>query len=425
MAKQIFYSWQSDLPNSTNRDFLESVLKESIREVATNMEFTEAERDEGLELDKDTKGVPGNPPIADSIFGKISTCAVFVPDLSFVGSTADGRQLPNPNVLIEYGYALSAVGYCRIVPIMNTAHDEKSMESLPFNMRHRRHPLTYSLAKGATKEEKNKVKQTLIKEVSKAILLILKKDTEPAAAPALHEPTPSTTDPSTFLQDGETLPLPSSYFKYTDRNFRLPQNQHMYLRIMPIHTTAPLSSEKQAYDLLSNSNVTPLEYEDNGRDSDRNKYGAFVVSHKENNIFNLTQLFLNNELWGIDCYLLDKERCMKSAKVKVGFLQSGQVEKTFISTLATYLSFYRDRLELQPPIKFMAGMTGVEGYRMEVPDMRPGFYKRELEGKVLNDNIKFETTINDLDVTPASILRPFFEHVWEKCGLKRPDKVWT
>jgi hypothetical protein len=54
-----------------------------------------------LTVDRDTKGVPGSPPIVDTIFRKIDGTAIFVPDLTFVGKRADGRPTPNPNVLIE------------------------------------------------------------------------------------------------------------------------------------------------------------------------------------------------------------------------------------------------------------------------------------------------------------------------------------
>ena len=73
MADKIFYSWQSDRPNNTNRGFIEDALTKAIRNLgrADNELYTPL-RD--LELDKDTKGMPGSPPIADTIFRKIEAC---------------------------------------------------------------------------------------------------------------------------------------------------------------------------------------------------------------------------------------------------------------------------------------------------------------------------------------------------------------
>lgn len=142
MAKTVFYSWQSDCPNSTNRTFIEDALEKAIKEVSSDIEVLKAERDGPLELDKDTQGVPGIPPITDVIFQKISGAAVFVPDLTLVGKTEKNRLIPNPNVLIEYGWALCALGHSRMVPIMNTAFGKATAENLPFNMRHLRCPIT-------------------------------------------------------------------------------------------------------------------------------------------------------------------------------------------------------------------------------------------------------------------------------------------
>jgi hypothetical protein len=137
MSQTIFYSWQSDLPNKTNRSFIEQAINKAIQQISTDTALENADRpetEEDLELDKDTKGVTGSPPIADTIFEKIEQATVFVPDLTFVGSS-DKRQFPNPNVLIEYGYALKVLGHSRIIPIMNEAYGEVNGSSLPFDMK--------------------------------------------------------------------------------------------------------------------------------------------------------------------------------------------------------------------------------------------------------------------------------------------------
>jgi hypothetical protein len=43
--------------------------------------------------------VPGTPPITDTILKKIQNCDIFVPDVTFVASTAGGKLVPNPNVM--------------------------------------------------------------------------------------------------------------------------------------------------------------------------------------------------------------------------------------------------------------------------------------------------------------------------------------
>ena len=110
MPITIFYSWQTDSPPATNRNFIEGALKKAIKKLQADVELVNSIRDQSLALDKDTKDVPGTPPIVQTIFGKIDECAAFVPDLTFVGKTPKGRLLPNSNVLIEYGWALKSSG---------------------------------------------------------------------------------------------------------------------------------------------------------------------------------------------------------------------------------------------------------------------------------------------------------------------------
>ena len=153
----VFYSWQSDSPLDLNKDFIEKALKEALKRLPSDATLEKALRDATVELDKDTEGVGGSPKIVDTIFRKIEGCAAFVADLSFVGESKRGfkkasgkpRQFPNPNVLIEYGYALKCRSEEKVVGIMNTAYGKPGEESLPFNVRHTVWPKTYQLAKSS------------------------------------------------------------------------------------------------------------------------------------------------------------------------------------------------------------------------------------------------------------------------------------
>jgi hypothetical protein len=175
MSQTIFYSWQSDLPNKTNRSFIQEALEKAIREIARDTGLEDADRPETetqLELDKDTKGVTGSPPIVETILGKIEKATIFVPDLTFVCSS-DKRYTPNPNVLIEYGYALKVLGHSRIIPIMNEAYGKVNEHSLPFDMKHLRWPRTYDLPDNADPDKKKTEMINLVKYLVKEIRQIL------------------------------------------------------------------------------------------------------------------------------------------------------------------------------------------------------------------------------------------------------------
>ena len=144
MKKTVFYSWQSDLPNTSNRGFIEKALKKAVKEIAD---------DESIDvepvIDRDTAGVGGSPEISGTIFEKIAKADVFVADVSIINKDEKGRKVPNPNVLIELGYAFKALGHNKVILIMNTEFG--GLELLPFDLRTRR-VLTYDTTQEKTKE---------------------------------------------------------------------------------------------------------------------------------------------------------------------------------------------------------------------------------------------------------------------------------
>jgi hypothetical protein len=130
MRRTVFYSWQSDLDPKLNRNLIEDALGRALKAIkkeATTIEPV---------LDRDTSGMPGSPAIADTIFNKIATADVFVADVSIINSGVEGRKTPNPNVLLELGFAISELGWDRILLVGNTAFG--TPESLPFDLRGRR-----------------------------------------------------------------------------------------------------------------------------------------------------------------------------------------------------------------------------------------------------------------------------------------------
>ena len=127
----VFYSWESDLPNSTNRGFIQKALEDAARSIRG---------DDSIKIDpvidRDTSGVPGSPDIANTIFSKIDGSDIFACDVSIINQGEKSRPTPNPNVLIELGYAVKALKSERIIMIMNTAFG--GPELLPFDLSKKR-----------------------------------------------------------------------------------------------------------------------------------------------------------------------------------------------------------------------------------------------------------------------------------------------
>jgi hypothetical protein len=134
-AWTVFYSWQSTLPNSTNRGFIRTSLDKAVAEINR-----ETVVEDSVRIDSDTNGRPGSPKIFETILDKISSCDVFVADVTLVS----GKQ-SNSNVMVELGYALSKLGPEGIVMVCNTAFGE--IADLPFDLGFNR-VIPYACAEG-------------------------------------------------------------------------------------------------------------------------------------------------------------------------------------------------------------------------------------------------------------------------------------
>ena len=128
--RYVFYSWQADLPNPTNRAFIQKALENAAASIRRDSTI-------GVEpvVDRDTVGVAGSPDIVRTIFEKIDRSDVIVCDVSIIND-GERRPTPNPNVLTELGYAMKALGWERIIMVMNTAFG--GPDKLPFDLRTRR-----------------------------------------------------------------------------------------------------------------------------------------------------------------------------------------------------------------------------------------------------------------------------------------------
>lgn len=159
-----FYAWQSDTPQEFNRHLIEIALQEAATRI--NEDSTCGAQ---VQIDSDTKGVRGTPPITETILKKIEGCDLFVPDLTFVARTANGKYVPNPNVMAEFGYALHAKTYAALMPIMNTAFGPA--EELPFDLGHVRHPIQYHVEATAGDAERRRVRRELSRKIEERLRL--------------------------------------------------------------------------------------------------------------------------------------------------------------------------------------------------------------------------------------------------------------
>jgi len=161
----IFYSWQSDIKE--NRNTINDCIKKAIKGIDTN-----SKKNLKLEIniDRDTKNKSGSPDISDTILKKILSSDIFICDITLVNNNLlnskifKSRLTPNPNVLIELGFAINHLGWERIICINNTNYGMD--ELLPFDIRGHR-ILSFN-------SNRNEFKSTLIKSLELSITAIIK-----------------------------------------------------------------------------------------------------------------------------------------------------------------------------------------------------------------------------------------------------------
>jgi hypothetical protein len=160
---RVFYSWQSWTPGNINRHFILSALENAVKEIRD---------DETIEVepvvDRDTLGEAGSVDIVATIFRKIENSVIFVCDATIITNPEAINHSPNPNVMVELGYAAAVLGWERIICVVNTAYGD--VEQLPFDLRSRR-MLSYNLPPDV--ENKADARKQLTKSLRDAISVII------------------------------------------------------------------------------------------------------------------------------------------------------------------------------------------------------------------------------------------------------------
>lgn len=123
----IFYSWQSDI--NASRTSIYKKLSEIKKEFKNKNKIE-------IIIDQATRDTEGSIPISDTLLEKICKADFFVCDISIIHKKGVmPRRTPNPNVLIELGYAVACLGWDRVIMFVGNKDD---IEDLPFDIKHRR-----------------------------------------------------------------------------------------------------------------------------------------------------------------------------------------------------------------------------------------------------------------------------------------------
>lgn len=164
---KIFFSWQSDLSSNKTTRFIDECLTE-VESILQNIV--------SIKPDRATEGLTGSPDITESIFSKIDDADLFIADLSIVNkfivqdgdeNTEENRKFtPNPNVLLETGYAARALSWDRVICLFNQQYGNPN--DFPFDIDHRR--MTPYQFKQSTREDE---KKRIVKIIADTVLQLI------------------------------------------------------------------------------------------------------------------------------------------------------------------------------------------------------------------------------------------------------------
>jgi len=417
MANAIFFSWQSDTPNKFGRTFLKEVLEEVCTSIALDTTLDEALRD--VEIDSDTQGVAGQPPIAETIFKKIDAAAVFVADMTFTGKRKDGRPLPNPNVLIEYGWALKSLTNERVICIMNDSCGIPSAESLPFDLAHLRWPIRYTLPEEATSETRIKEKQKLVKILKDAISLSLGKIFSRVIDLAPSFPAAEIKEaPARFRASGESLGIQDDFFEEKKEVF-LTSGPAVWLRLMPVNNPMKEWSTRELKEVMKKFMPMTLIRGAGGYGYLRSSDGEGIYRSTSREAMQETTIstdsvafvFKTGEVWSVEVSLLN---------YKSEWIPAESLEKIFVKGVEMYSKFLSE-LGVKPPYNWKVGIIGAKGRKLGYTPPPGQMWMDSKTGPIcVADLIEAEGQI-EAEQPATTALLPFFKKIFDECGRERPD----
>ena len=156
----IFYSWQSGPYDKENRYLISECLNNVTKELG--------KAGISVRIEQDTRGSVGSADIPQTLFQKIETADVFVGDVSIINpDSTEERKTPNPNVMIELGYAAGILKWERTISVFNKRFG--TLEEAPFDIRHRR-MIAYDTTRNIA-EAKNHLTKSLLHAIQGILLL--------------------------------------------------------------------------------------------------------------------------------------------------------------------------------------------------------------------------------------------------------------
>jgi hypothetical protein len=421
---KVFWSWQSDTPGKVGRHFVRDALTAAIqqlKEAPDVEEPTERETRAAMHLDQDRKGISGSPDLARVILEKIEQSTVFVADVTPVGIvTAKAEQHPpkkiiNPNVAIELGYALHALTDRALLMVMNEHYGGRA--DLPFDLQSKAGPIMFTLPPDADKQRIAAAARQLTAQLVEALRPYVVQQVEKTRQGKPFPEAEAEDGPARFRAPGEPIghlwgigPLGTRL----GNSVSLAVGAATWLRLMPPFDPGKRWTAEELRDAYRAGTVVlqPFIWSSlRALRADDGIGNCHLLTDQAQETISVAFAFETGEVWAIDTYVLGSHP---------GELYVAEIEQGWTERLKDYATFLQ-RLGLRAPFRWIAGVVGVNRYRLQYPppqgQMRiPGWQGPEC----LSDQIIAEGSY-DGEQSAISALLPFFEAIYQRCGIRRPE----
>jgi hypothetical protein len=425
---KIFWSWQSDTSGKIGRHFVRDALNAAIDKLKQSPDIDEPierETRSAMHLDQDRKGISGSPDLARVILEKIGTATVFVADVTAIGIVPDkgspmesAKKLINPNVAIELGYALHALGDRSLLMVMNTHYGERT--DLPFDLQAKAGPILFNLPPDAGKETIASAARQLTSEFITALKPFIEQRVESIRRERPFPQADEKDGPTRFRAPDEALGIREGAGirdSGAGNEIILVPGAAVSLRVMPsIDPGKKWTSVELQRALNRGINLPTLLGLTNSQYSIRAEDGVgtcIIRSPEEHETDIVTFAFESGEIWAISTYPL---------KTHPNELFVDEIESMLRDQLPRYAQFL-GTLGVQPPYQWIAALAGVRGRELDYP-VAPGRIRTPGWGshKCVSDRIITKGSYG-VEQSPTNALLPFFDEIYNKCGMGRPGHL--
>jgi hypothetical protein len=373
-----------------------------------------------MHLDQDRKGIPGSPDLARVILEKIEQSAVFVADVTSVGITTtqnEGTQpkkVINPNVAIELGYALHALGDSAFLMVMNEHYGSRA--DLPFDLQSKAGPIIFRLPSDADRKTITAALRQLTAQLAEALELCIAHHVEHLRQQIPFPEATPIDNPAVYFAPNDVL---ANLGYPTEQQWHLLEGERLvYLRLFPTHAGQPSVGLAKLTNVFDARKPCPMSMIIGGIPG-RNRFGPVIYDPQgPNTMLGLTQGFPTGELWGVNAQMFSLRGRRNTSGDDIWVISGIGLEKLYLRALRNYVNVAASELGLIPPYTVEMGAVGINGVYLAVPGgpLNTG----EFVGPIMRENIE-KPDVSDGAV--AQVLRSYFIEFYDLAACVRAQVI--